>query len=557
MAMSQDCARMETEYEDSCFKDKRFMSRLGIDAKTLRSATKLARLLRDNLADFRRQRTEDEMSEYLHLLMSTRRYIYRCYKKKKAYDQACLLEEGRNEMVERFTTLQYRNTQTEYDVTLESLTRKILGDDDDVNDDEPHDLPGLENEDGSMDTFSASIRNEARYVLRRFDSDAKAIVEEFLQSVYIDDNIHYDEKGLLYWSLARMEGGIHLPGGETLDNAIQSDVHDYRVLIAACKFDRTVFAKVVKLIRFMHFNKLVFNEQGHHTRLVTLKYMFLVDTLRKLSADQLVWSYIRLPSSTSILLQILLSDSLLNTSASRQFKYVKDEMVENLAFALRYLDQVNDLNGRRDIKEITKSYIQIKPGNATDSGLRPTWLGEVATRGHYGRLFFVTPNLSDYKDIVTGRQPAPQTDLLATPPPRGRTIFELSTLDRSKTKLIRGDLDVAPSKRLRIRTDAEFDMTYWKAIFLPIDETLVGRVLDPNETREEEVHKSIINLAQLDGRTKNPYLIYAAHAERLFAKSIPIPNLRRIEVLMEFPKTHSADHSMTLVTEVDWANFEP
>ena len=555
-AQEVKCAQMKTDYQSSCFKKKWFMSALKIDTETLKSATNLARVLGDYATKGELTltlRNEDDISEYFNLLMSVRRYLFRCTKKRKAYNKVCLSRESResrnNMMVEQFATLKYRDLQMTYDVVLETLSRNILRANGNAKrKKERYDLPGLENEDGSVYTFSGSMRDKAKYVLQRLESDSRPIVEEFLQSVYPDETMFYDIHDRLYWNFTRINDGV-----SKTDCTLRPNPEEYHRLIMACKFDRTVFVKVIKIIKFMHANKLPF-EVGDHIQFVTLKLEFLLQTLSQLSANDVVWSYIRLPSSTSILVQILLSDSLLNTSATRDFKLIKEEMVTNLEFALRYIEKVNYYNGRQNIHDLTRDYITAKPANATINGLGPSWLGELMTRGHYGRLFFVTRGLDEYKAIVSRTRSAPQTDLLATPPPRGRTIFELSTLGRNKTKLIRGDLDVTSSGRLRITTNAEFDREYWVAIFLPTDETLVGTVAEKPE--EEEVHKAIGDLAPYDFVNQQRTLYLTENQGKLFAKYVPIPNMQDIVHPMLFPRTHSADHSTTLVSELEWARFE-
>lgn len=552
-AETVDCAQMKVDYQSSCFKKKGFMAALNIDTDTLNSATNLARVLDDYAKKGETLRKEDDIREYFHLLRSVRRYLYRCTKKREAYNKVCLTREFRNEMmVEQFATLKYRQLQLTYDAVLETLSRNILRANGNCSGgEEIYDLPGLENEDGDAYTFSGSMRGEALYVLERLESGSDSIVVQFLQSIYPDPQIFRDIQGRLYWSFTRIDNTR--TSSVTLFHhcTIRPDLQGYLRLITACKFDRTVFVKVIKMIKFMSANKFPMDHDGVQ-QFVSVKMEFLCKTLSELSANDVVWSYIRLPSSTSILMQILLSDSLLNTSATRDFKLVKGEMVKNLEFALRYIDKVNDFNGRPDIDVLTESYIAARPASAL-SGLRPSWLGELMTRGHYGRLFFVTRELREYKAIVDRQRSAPQVDLSAAPPPKGRTIFELSTLDGSKTRLIRGDLDVASSGHLRITTDAEFDKTYWVRIFLPIDETLVGAVTET--PGEEEVNRAIGNLVPFNVETQQRSMCVTWHQGLMFAKYLPFQNMQNSSNPVVFPRTYSAEHSTSLVSELEWAKF--
>lgn len=323
----------------------------------------------------------------------------------------------------------------------------------------------------------------------------------------------------------------------------------------------------------------------------------MITTLAALGEHESVWSFIRLPSSTSVLIQILLSNSLLNTSILKdKFKFEKANIVDTLAYALTTPGVLNAFNDRPDIAELTQEYIRRSP-TELKTGFKPTWLVEAITRGDYGKALFALKNEIDHypsvasaahegtgdtvKDVLRhyskalgdgaffaphgnknersrgypldvhlrnltwpgGHSDYPDSE--GVPISKGDTIFEIKSKSKG-SKLIRGDYEITPSGQVRITTDEYIDKNIWTQIYLPIDETLVGDTFDAHE----EVRVSLIDLFP---GFNSQYLAFYVNGDKLFSRFPRKMSIRTIESSLDLGFGHK--HTWSNAQEIEWAEW--
>lgn len=550
------CSAAKTDYEKACYNQSKLAEIPEMDPELIKNAIHVTRILHAYIEQCVLECHQDRVCECLDLCNQTRKYIRRCVARRYEYVRHCSSNEDthtrRETMADNFAILLFKELRTEYDERLSELCEgvfKLNGYSFNPTKEYFTNLPALEDENGVDD--SGSVMNKAGYILGRIQSHKRPALYRFLKSVHGMSTITFNDDGEVDW--VDWEFATVILGSKP--NAMHLSIQNYHDLVVACKFDRTVFAKVVKLIKFMHVNSLAFDDDGtEKTQFVTLKWNFLMQTLKALGKHKSVWSFIRLPSSTSVLIQILLSDSLLNTSFMRnKFTFKKAEMVDTLAYALTTPRVVNAFNQRPDIAELTSKYIR-QPRTVT-TGLRPTWLVEVITRGDYGKVLLALKNeidarltqasaslrgssdrvhnvLSHYSGALDNQHPfkesaygvplAEQLNALekrGKPKSPGDTVFELNSTS-NESKLIRGDYEITSSGQLKITTDEDIDKGTWNKIYLPIDETRVVDTFDAFEEVRECLFKMIPSCGRSIGFYVNNDIFFSRSARELPVETV-------------------------------------
>ena len=583
------CSAARTDYEKACYDESKLSEIPEIDPELIKNAIDVTRILHAYIEQCVRECHQDSVCECLDLCNRTRRYIRRCWTKRHEYVRHCSSNEDthtrQEAMADNFAILLFKQLRTEYDERLSELCEgifKLNGKAFDPTKEYSPDLPAPEDESGVDD--SGSVVDKAGYILGRIQAYKRPALYHFLKTVHGMSTITFNDDGKVDWEFATVILG-------NTPNAMHLSIQNYHDLVVACKFDRTVFAKVVKLIKFMHVNSLAFDDDGtEKTPFVTLKWNFLIQTLKALGKHKSVWSFIRLPSSTSVLIQIMLSDSLLNTSFLRnKFTFNRAEMVDTLAYALTTPRVVNAFNQRSDIAELTRKYIRRSPIELK-AGFRPTWLLEVITRGDYGKVLLALKNAIDTDpqeasaaymgtgdtvfDVISHYSKALDDKLSfklfkkegkfytlsglplkmqlegiedtvgGTPESKGDTIFELNSTS-NESKLIRGEYEITSSGRVRITTDEDIDKNTWTKIYLPVDETLVGDTFNPFE----EVRECLFKMMPSVGKSMDFY----NSKETLFSRSTRELPVKKINAVHDLGFGHR--HTWSCVQDILWAKW--
>lgn len=573
------CSAAKTDYEKACHDRSKLAEIPEMDTELIKNAIHVTRILHAYIEQCVLECHQDRVCECLDLCNQTRRYVRRCYTKRHEYVRHCSSNDNKHEkweaMADNFAILLFKNLRTEYDERLSELCEGIFelnGEAFDPTKEYFTDLPALEDENGVDD--SGCVLNKAGLILGRIRAHKRPALYHFLKTVHEMSTITFNDDGKVDWEFATVILG-------SKPNSMNLSIQNYHDLVVACKFDRTVFAKVVKLIKFMHVNSLAFDDDGTgKTQFVTLKWDFLIQTLKALGKHTSVWSFIRLPSSTSVLIQILLSDSLLNTSFMRnKFTFNKAEMVDTLAYALTTPRVVNAFNQRSDIANLTNQHIR-RPSGRVITGLRPTWLVEVITRGDYGKVLMALKNEIDarpaqasaslrgssdrvlnvvrhysgaladehaFKASASGMSLAEQLHALekrGKPESPGDTVFELNSKSK-ESKLIRGDYEITSSGQLKITTDEDIDKDTWNKIYLPIDET---RVVDTFDAFEE-IRECLFKMLPSCGKSIKFY----ANNDILFSRSARELPVEIVDLVHDLGFGHR--HTWSHVQDILWAKW--
>lgn len=537
MAMSAEdalCQNLKDEYEEQCYHSNLVEGFDSMSPDVIRSALGVARLLRLHLAQCVAACGENQLCDCLHMCSKARRYANRCWIKRRSYFMECPDGDDAKRIADRFDTLLYKELRVEYDRELLGLSQGIL-----------------------ETSPPEAILKRANYILRSLEGDHIPAVKHFLGTV------------------------VKKP---RRDLGLEPDQAYF--LASACRFDRTVYAKVYKLLLFLSSNEELkpFSKDAKHSQ-VSLKFEFLVKTLHELSSDPLVWSFIRLPSSTEILIQILLGPTLLSTSKNGQVKFERTKIVDTLRYALKYVYLINGFAERADTKEIAATYIRRRPPGESDAGsvvgLLPTWFVELITRGTRGKYFFPflssVSNVHDHPPAVAKLLKAyeehmcmdipdaafeynlvPEMEKLVSEEKqvaRGNTMFELRTDDLVRRKLLRGSCETTPAG-LVIRTDDNFDKTTWTKVFLPINETLLGETIrrgnasrDGDGRFNDDIHRFFQESVQDDK------LRLILRRGVLFGKPLGGPESNPVVVDLEYAETYESTHTWTSVGNVEWVQF--
>lgn len=269
------CSAARTDYEKSCYNESKLSGIPEMNPELIRSAIDVTRILRGYIKQCVRECHQDPVCECLDLCNWTRKYIRRCWTKRHEYARHCSSNEDTNTrreaMADAFAVLLFKQLRTEYDERLGELCEGILqqnGEAFDSTREYYYDLPGLEDESGTITHDPHSVVEKAGYIFGRIQAYKRPALEHFLKTVHAISTINIDDDGQVDWEFATVVLGEK-------PNSMDMSIQKYHDLIVACKFDRTVFAKVVKLIKFMHMNSLAFDGDGTgNTLFVTLNGTF-------------------------------------------------------------------------------------------------------------------------------------------------------------------------------------------------------------------------------------------------------------------------------------------
>lgn len=553
------CAKRKEIYEEICYDSEYSTLRASVDnARLLRDVDEVARLLRANLHSCSESCLEDQVCECLSVCSKARSYIVNCKDARLHFVDTCT--NNRNErnrmegMIEKFAVLRLRELAQDFDTELGRLSLDIIE---------------------RRHLLKEAVVEDARGILRSIQEWKLSAVHAFLGRVHASSSIEAeegfersDETMMVNWQFARVrEVKIPMIG-------VSLNLGEYHELISACRFDRTVFIKVMRLMKCMHIIGLPLTPYDDAIRLVTPRFGFMIKALKEMSKSELVWSFVRLPSSTCVLVQILLSQSLLNTSTALNFKTSVTEVVKTLDWVLMYEDVINEIDAMSDYdkKLVCLLIRRSKTDQFVPTGLRPTWLGELITRGDYGKIFFAiyrggngshmdkiaeyTTTIDKYANDPRGLERHLNAVVMNNSSrgpsvSHGRTVLELRS-ESGGCKLIRGKIEVnmGEDKHVRITTSGQFDENVFKEIFLPIDETLVDeRIQDDSGGLVDEVSRSIRSLAQ-----KND-ISFVNRSGLMFTKPPPISDDnadKMMIVKLVYPRACSTRTTFSLVDDVHW-----
>ena len=555
------CRKRKEIYEEICYNSEFSTLQTSVDnAQLLRDVDEVARLLRANLQACVESCPEDQVCECLSVCKEARSYIVNCKDARLHFVDTCT--NTRNEtnrvegMIEKFAVLRLRELAQDFDTELGRLSLDII-----------HIWE-------QSQTHSVVVE-DTRGILRSIREWKLSAVYAFLGRVHAPSSIEVeggfdrsDETMMVDWQFSRVrKEKISIIG-------VSLNLGEYHELISACRFDRTVFTKVMRLLKCMHIIGLPLTPFDDATRLVTPKFGFVIKALKEMSKSELVWSFVRLPSSTSVLVQILLSQSLLNTSTAPNYKTSVTEMVKTLDWVLMYEEVINKIDAMSDHDKNLMCMI-IRRSNTdqfAQTGLRPTWLVELITRGVYGKIFFAmyrrggssdhmtklgeySTTIDDYANDPGGLERRLDTVVMNNSSrgpnmSHGRTLLELRS-ESGGCKLIRGKIQVnmGEDKHVRITTSGQFDENVFKEIFLPIDETLADQRIQDSGAPVDEVDKSIRSLVLEN------HISFVYRSNLMFSKTPPISDDdtdRMRFVMLVYPRAYSTRSTFSLVDDIHW-----
>lgn len=455
------------------------MTPFGIGAATevLENAKDALSTLSSNLRACTHESSDDTIAECLDLCMEARANMRRCFTRRRRYAEACAMDS----LAHKFAILRYEELWFDFNVDFSNVFDSLRS----VVDERQHAF-----------RMATSLRRMCEYLR----SEKPVSVHTFLLGTSpsssppkwdIDDTDH--EASLVEWDYFGKRRGFEF----------SLSVGQYYSIISACRFDRTMFTKSISILRFLFHNNLAFVPRREFL-FVSPGIDKIVELLGQIHENKLVWSYLRLPSSTSTLAQLLLCGTLLNTSVAKsKFKFDQKQLLNSFVVALDFFDVVRDIEGMPEAllrpkvrRATTTSYY----GEDVESGLVPSVLMELLTRGDYGtvlimyRMSQVRKNRSktmveifeEYDQVVLKKDPDEISRVVSQIRPKidhmkkkGNRMFELikrlpRVVNSVEDRLVfRGDLEVDESGQITITTSDEIDREEWGYVYLPTDESLL------------------------------------------------------------------------------------